>query len=783
MTGVSSSLIVRVKRRRDQQPTDSLCILEDTELPTSKRSVPALEAGLAALSTDSNSNTSSADKQTSNGPRRMILHRINTVSTTTDGDGRDTAVQSSIKRQRSLSLDKEIEDELYNRNTNNNADSVGNVGKNSLWVTRSKKLLRGSDGSSFVVVDLSMENANTNKEISSNVSEPNAGDSQARIKSSPTDSGKVRLLNPPTRRLQSALDKAFAISAAVNTTSAIQQGSVLLGEVLEALALGADPNFRRSIGGETALMLTARYASARAAERLLARGADAFAVDAMGRTALDYACGSQGLPAPYTVATGAAKRDLIESYVLLLNRAATRQRPQNNILQQNESNELKMATTEDNKAEYVFDIFCFKGTSNILSEKTSVVTPVAESAGLTETNAHEQSLQGGALHAPIVQVEGLRLDASGNVELVFAYDSDWSDLGDDEDPDSNDERYAGNDYPDEEESQDEAWYAEEEEDLEQHAAEFRQHAAGHPTPTANNPTEHDDESYSEEGSEHDDSRMQMDSEKGQPMDAEQSLGKDSGKPGSISAIFGGTSSLYVRAGAEGTGGSSRRVGFADSNGSRSTVHDSVFQNHDSEDSSDDDGAGGHFSRQLNRGTGRVQRPVYLPEEGSHIGHGGRMSGEALHALWGTDVEDESEETIDWGEHTSARAHRDRLLAMKARSGMHIGALPREFSSNGLPKFGADLSDDEQDEEVLVQSMYSDRLGLMHAPLTAQAAQGKGLGVFALGRGIAERERRVTVATDSDMPVATTAPLTSRTAGSLVRPDAEFTKYAYEAEDD
>jgi hypothetical protein len=26
--------------------------------------------------------------------------------------------------------------------------------------------------------------------------------------------------------------------------------------------------------------------------------------------------------------------------------------------------------------------------------------------------------------------------------------------------------------------------------------------------------------------------------------------------------------------------------------------------------------------------------------------------------------------------------------------MHVGAQPREFDSNGLPKFGADLSDDE-----------------------------------------------------------------------------------------
>lgn len=30
------------------------------------------------------------------------------------------------------------------------------------------------------------------------------------------------------------------------------------------------------------------------------------------------------------------------------------------------------------------------------------------------------------------------------------------------------------------------------------------------------------------------------------------------------------------------------------------------------------------------------------------------------------------------------------------AGMHVGALPREFDCNGLPKFGADLSDDEDE---------------------------------------------------------------------------------------
>ena len=43
----------------------------------------------------------------------------------------------------------------------------------------------------------------------------------------------------------------------------------------------------------------------------------------------------------------------------------------------------------------------------------------------------------------------MQISRNGNVELVFEYDSDWSDLADDEEPDSNDERFAGNDYPEE----------------------------------------------------------------------------------------------------------------------------------------------------------------------------------------------------------------------------------------------------------------------------------------------------------------------------------------------
>ena len=59
-----------------------------------------------------------------------------------------------------------------------------------------------------------------------------------------------------------------------------------------------------------------------------------------------------------------------------------------------------------------------------------------------------------ASQAPVVQIDGLHIGVTGEVELVFDYDSDWSDLADDEEPDSNDERFDGNDYPEDREDDD-----------------------------------------------------------------------------------------------------------------------------------------------------------------------------------------------------------------------------------------------------------------------------------------------------------------------------------------
>eukprot|EP00595_Chromulina_sp_UTEXLB2642_P003467 CAMPEP_0196764932 /NCGR_PEP_ID=MMETSP1095-20130614/7189_1 /TAXON_ID=96789 ORGANISM="Chromulina nebulosa, Strain UTEXLB2642" /NCGR_SAMPLE_ID=MMETSP1095 /ASSEMBLY_ACC=CAM_ASM_000446 /LENGTH=104 /DNA_ID=CAMNT_0042121795 /DNA_START=490 /DNA_END=801 /DNA_ORIENTATION=- len=51
----------------------------------------------------------------------------------------------------------------------------------------------------------------------------------------------------------------------------------------------------------------------------------------------------------------------------------------------------------------------------------------------------------------MIPIEGVHISENGYIDLIFDYNSDWSDLCDDEDPDSNDERYYGNDYPDDDE--------------------------------------------------------------------------------------------------------------------------------------------------------------------------------------------------------------------------------------------------------------------------------------------------------------------------------------------
>jgi len=53
--------------------------------------------------------------------------------------------------------------------------------------------------------------------------------------------------------------------------------------------------------------------------------------------------------------------------------------------------------------------------------------------------------------------------------------------------------------------------------------------------------------------------------------------------------------------------------------------------------------------------------------------------------------------VGWGGQSSETRRSERLEDMAMRTGLHVTSLRRELNSVGLPKFGRELSDDENDD--------------------------------------------------------------------------------------
>ncbi len=201
----------------------------------------------------------------------------------------------------------------------------------------------------------------------------------------------------------------------------------------------------------------------------------------------------------------------------------------------------------------------------------------------------------------------------GQVELV-SYDSDWSDLADDEDPDSNDERYFANDYPDESDDDnggglfddgddDRADHgSDSDEDYDTIKKEFRNRKAHLAK-----------------------SRREVNQEIEDELEAVLTEGGRSGGP--------------------------------------------IFDRHNS--------------------VGRVIRPHTIGVADSLD-----QNSESLRAIWDTEIEDDEDNM----------PMKDRLLQMRIRTGMAFASNPREFNEAGLPKYGFDLSDDDQDRLDMVHGV-------------------------------------------------------------------------------
>jgi hypothetical protein len=182
---------------------------------------------------------------------------------------------------------------------------------------------------------------------------------------------------------------------------AFQAGSV--ERALGVVARGADVNFQRKNADDTTVLMAAAYVGdVRAVARLLRAGANPCLVDRNGATA----------------STLARERGHSACEILLSQAASDVAGP----------------GPDDSQADYVFDVYAL------------------EVGGRPPAEAEAEA--GG----PVVQVQGLGFveggaGAGAEGELVFEEDSDWSECGDEE-PDSNDEDYYANDYPEQPSSED-----------------------------------------------------------------------------------------------------------------------------------------------------------------------------------------------------------------------------------------------------------------------------------------------------------------------------------------
>ncbi len=453
---MSQSLIVRVKRRRSDAPTDSLCIVEDTA--RAKRADLGRSISKLALGGPEGGATSS-DGAEDEDTKRLLLQRVDTL-------GRDTgdkhAIEATRKRTRASSVGSD--------GGALPGDSHG-MKNMSIYVTHSRRVVKSKKEGSFVVLDLAQVACSSVASVISNQAKP-----AKKVSSGEGKFKRAQILSPPDRHLEAALNQLLAYGNGPNG-SMVSRGNALadFSPVLTAIMQGGNVNLQTAeapissssgsmCGKLTALMLACHFCNARVVNRLLARGADVFTLDEHGDTAMDY------LIRTMQQGSNSIKRqggDLI----LTLQKAAVASQKHRDALKSiaiggvdrgggaalGQGRDPFASTQEgeregEGKAEdreFVYDIF---STDQPMETETGAA--IASIDIDKEKEGQEQSSVPAGV--PLVSVQGLRIDSSsGLVEfLEFDYDSDWSDLGDDEDPDSNDERFHGNDYPEEETDED-----------------------------------------------------------------------------------------------------------------------------------------------------------------------------------------------------------------------------------------------------------------------------------------------------------------------------------------
>lgn len=488
-------LIVRVKRRRGDEPLDILRVMEehDAELDSltalvqegddirrTKRAATKRSKSLAkqfAQLTHSDSAGDNVDEAAcadvnDSEPQKVqsiILHRVGTVTSN------DDIITLSMKRSR------QDDDATESTSTSTSSPSsalvksppsskVNGMARQRVLVQRGRKALRSDQDGSFIVVDAQMDSMPANEHTIQSPSTMASGTK------SPSPSRGQAILNPATRKLQKGIELAMLQGDFTGIAEALPMGpninhqvhsipassitntntntNAATASVTSSITTSNAPFFSMAgwsdgqEGNVTALMAASYHANVRVAKRLIDLGADVFIKDSRGRSALEYARDTARVNRGGKRAKAAAME-----IILMLQKAALRIAQQRPYIQQEteinketkEKAENVATMDEGDNDDYVFDIFVMQ-TNQIKSSHQKNEDAAGTTTQGPASTSHEE--EGGA----VLAVGGIRINGD-TVELLEGYDSDYSDLADDEDPDSNDERYFGNDYPEEEDSE------------------------------------------------------------------------------------------------------------------------------------------------------------------------------------------------------------------------------------------------------------------------------------------------------------------------------------------
>ena len=419
---VKKPLVVRVKRKRTQESIDAICVEQHSSTHSSSskkrlRGVAGLTAGLGLTSLTQSQVT------------KVLLTRIETIeedgtkagvssdgasdgvsdSVSSSGKSLDSSTYNALKRSRVSDANTSSHTHTETDYDNDTLPAVKKKNRNDFKfiVTKNKKVFTSDTNASDSMIFVDM----TSVESSSFRQEKEQPRNTCSV-SNPSPKKGTRILDPLTRMLNSAINTALATGNFTDMLAAIDQG--------------ADVNFQRTDSdGYTCLMAAVEKSELKVVSKLLCKNANTLLQNAVTQTAVDIA----------EYAKLETKNHSASMILIMVRDKASEQylQMQKSLGKGGDNDE-----EDDDDADYVYDIYtCHRPTA-----------PTSDTDAKMDMN--DDKIYDSV---PNVKVSGLSLDDMGNAEIDFHYDSDWSDLAqDDDDVDSNDENYFGNDYPEEDEA-------------------------------------------------------------------------------------------------------------------------------------------------------------------------------------------------------------------------------------------------------------------------------------------------------------------------------------------